>query len=202
MPLGTTNSDPTSDRKMSFFTPVFRPDLWEIMLSLHPLRLERQQKRFLKINFEFPYSSFFFYSEGNWNDKYLHTPALVVSSKIIPNSRPKWAKSIPVFRPKPGKNSTFCGCTYLQGLCKGVTPPPPAPTWTLRKSGNKTRNFLASYLCAWNAILVAFFTHNWICWTLLLVVKLHQNNNIKKNNFFSDSYICNDYYYIFFLSTK
>ena len=127
MPLGTTNSDPTSDRKMSFFTPVFRPDLWEIMLSLHPLRLERQQKRFLKIHFEFPYSSFFFYSEGNWNDKYLHTLALVVSSKIIPNSRPKWAKSIPVFRPKPEKNSTFWGCTYLQGLCMGVTPSPPPP---------------------------------------------------------------------------
>ena len=108
---------------MSFFTPVFRPDLWEIMLSLHPLRLERQQKRFLKIHFEFPYSSFFFYSEGNWNDKYLHTLALVVSSKIIPNSRPKWAKCIPVFRPKRRKNPTLWGCTYLHGLCKGVTPP-------------------------------------------------------------------------------
>ena len=96
-------------------------DLTSEKLCYH---LERQQKRFLKIHFEFPYSSFFFYSEGNRNDKYLHTLALVVSSKIIPNSRPKWAKSIPVFRPKPGKNPTFCGCTYLQGLCKGVTPPP------------------------------------------------------------------------------
>ena len=176
---------------MSFFTPVFRPDLWEIMLSLHPLRLERQQKRFLKIHFEFPYSSFFFYSEGNWNDKYLHTLALVVPSKTIPDSRPKWAKCIPDFRPKRRKNPTRWGGTYLHGLCKGVIPPPPpAPTWTLRKSGKEIHNFLASYLCAWNAILVAVFTHNWICWTLLLVVKLHSG------------YICNDYYYIFFYLDK
>ena len=142
MPLGTSNSDPTSDRKMSFFTPVFRPDLWEIMLSLHPLRLERQQKRFLKIHFEFPYSSFFFYSEGNWNDKYLHTLALVVSSKIIPNSRPKWAKCIPVFRPKRRKNPTLWGCTYLHGLCKGVTPPPPGTNVNFTKVRKRDPKFL------------------------------------------------------------
>ena len=33
------NPDPVSDQKVSFFTPIFRPDFKEIMSSL--LRLER-----------------------------------------------------------------------------------------------------------------------------------------------------------------
>ena len=37
----------------------------------------------------------------------------------------QWAKSIPVFRPKQRKNSTFWGGTFLYGLCEGV--PHPAP---------------------------------------------------------------------------
>ena len=40
--------------------------------------------------------------------------------KTIPNPRPKWAKSIPVFRPKRRKNPTLWGGTYLYGLYKGV----------------------------------------------------------------------------------
>ena len=31
---GSPNPDPISDEKMSFFQPVFRPDLFEIMSSL------------------------------------------------------------------------------------------------------------------------------------------------------------------------
>jgi len=42
----------------------------------------------------------------------------VLLSKTIPNSRPKWAKSIPVFRPKPLKNHTLWGSTYLYGLIR------------------------------------------------------------------------------------
>ena len=65
---GSPNPDPISDQKMLFFTPVvrpawslkciplFRPGLYEIMLS--PLGLERQLKRFHKIHFEFAYFSF------------------------------------------------------------------------------------------------------------------------------------------------
>ena len=49
----------------------------------------------------------------------------VVPSKIIPNSRPKWAKCIPVFRPKRRKNPTRWGGTYVYGLYKGVLPPGP-----------------------------------------------------------------------------
>ena len=39
-----------------------------------------------------------------------------------PDSRPKWAKSIPVFRPKRPKNPTLGVGTHLYGLYKGVTP--------------------------------------------------------------------------------
>ena len=39
-----------------------------------------------------------------------------------PDSRPKWAKSVPVFRPKRPKNPTLWVGTYLYGLHKGVTP--------------------------------------------------------------------------------
>ena len=42
--------------------------------------------------------------------------APVVSSKTIPNTRPKQAKYIPVFRPKSSKNHTLWGGTYLDGL--------------------------------------------------------------------------------------
>ena len=48
----------------------------------------------------------------------------VVASKTIPDSRPKWTKSIPVFRPKRLKNPTLWGGTYLYGLYKGVPLPP------------------------------------------------------------------------------
>ena len=53
----------------------------------------------------------------------------VVPSKTIPDSRPKWAKCISVFRPKRHKNLTQWGGTYyLYGLYKGVAPsPPPHP---------------------------------------------------------------------------
>ena len=42
-------------------------------------------------------------------------------SSFIHDSRPKWAKSTPVFR----KNPSLWGGTYLHGLYKGVPPPPP-----------------------------------------------------------------------------
>ena len=48
----------------------------------------------------------------------------VVPSKTILDSRLKWAKWIPVFRPKRRKNPTRWGGTYLYGLYKRVVPPP------------------------------------------------------------------------------
>ena len=50
-----------------------------------------------------------------------YTP--VVPSKTIPDSRPKWAKSITVFRPKRRENPTLWDGTYLYGLYKEVSPP-------------------------------------------------------------------------------
>ena len=55
----------------------------------------------------------------------LYTP--VVPSKTIPDSRPKWAKCIPVFRPKRPPNPTLWGCTYLYGLHRGVPRSPRTP---------------------------------------------------------------------------
>ena len=46
----------------------------------------------------------------------------VAPSKTIPDSRPKWAKSLTVFRPKRRKNLTLWGGTYLNGLYNGVAP--------------------------------------------------------------------------------
>ena len=57
VPPSSPIPDPISDQKMSFFTPVFRHGLCEIISPL--LRSEQEQKRFLKIYFEFAYFSFF-----------------------------------------------------------------------------------------------------------------------------------------------
>jgi len=58
----------------------------------------------------------------------------------IPNFRPKYSKSIPVFRPKRLKNHTLWGGAYLYTLYRGVYtyipyigeyPPPPDVSWSL-----------------------------------------------------------------------
>ena len=52
----------------------------------------------------------------------------VVPSKTIPDSRPKWAKSTPVFRPKRHKkNPSFWRGTYPYNVRKGVPSPSPLP---------------------------------------------------------------------------
>ena len=43
--------------------------------------------------------------------------------KTIPDCRPKWANSIPFFRPKRRKNLTIWGGTYVYGLYEKVPPP-------------------------------------------------------------------------------
>ena len=47
-----------------------------------------------------------------------------IPSKTIPDSRPKWEKCIPVYRPKGRKNPTRWSGTYLYGLYTGVPRPP------------------------------------------------------------------------------
>ena len=89
------------------------------MLSLH--RLQRKQKNSsnpFRIRI-FPFLSDSF--EIATINTFIHS---VVSSNTIPDSRPYFAKCIPVFRPKRRKNPTRWGGTYLYGLYKGVPSPP------------------------------------------------------------------------------
>ena len=65
----------------------------------------------------------------------------VVLSKTIPDSRPKWAKCIPVFRPKRRKTPTRWGGTYLYGLDKGVPPPTPPGDNSLFRVGCTGPNY-------------------------------------------------------------
>ena len=71
-------------------------------------------------HFEFAYFSFFLTHLELKRKIRSYTP--VVPSKTIPDSRPKWAKCIPVFRPKRPQNHTLWG-GYLYGLYKEVPPP-------------------------------------------------------------------------------
>ena len=92
------------------------------MLSL--LRLERKQNNYSK-PFRIRIFLFLSYSSGiETISTFIHS---VVLSKTIPDSRPTWAKRIPVFGPKRAKNPTRWGGTNLYGLYKGVPPPPPPP---------------------------------------------------------------------------
>ena len=49
-----------------------------------------------------------------------------IPSETIPDSRPRWEKCQPVFRPKRCKNPTCRDGTYLYGLYTGVPLPPRA----------------------------------------------------------------------------
>ena len=62
-------------------------------------------------HFEFAYFSFFL-THLELKRK-LRSYTSVVPSKTIPDSRPKWAKCIFVFRPKRRKNPTRWGGTYV-----------------------------------------------------------------------------------------
>ena len=82
---------------------VFRPGLQtEIMLSL--LRLERKPKKCLN---PFRIRMFLFLSYSFGIETINTFIPSVVPSKTIPVSRPKWAKCIPVCRPKRRKNPTM-----------------------------------------------------------------------------------------------
>ena len=110
---------------LKFLPCILRPGLKEIMSSL--LRLEQQQKRFLKIHFELAYFSFFlsFSVEIETTTTFVHSRS---SFENQLDSRPKWAKSIPIFNQNDGhKIPTLWGGTYLYGLYMGLPPPPPPP---------------------------------------------------------------------------
>ena len=89
------------------------------MLSL--LRLERKPKK--KTSNPFRIRIFLFLSHSFGIETINTFIRSVVPSKTIPDSRPKWAKCILVFRPKRLKNPTRWSGTYLYSLYKGVPPP-------------------------------------------------------------------------------
>ena len=149
VPPGSPNPDPISYPKMLFFTPVLRPGLQEIMPSL--LWLE-QQKKTSKNPFRIRVFLFLSYIFGIETIN-TFVPATAVPLKTMPDSRPKWAKSTPVFRPKgrktPGKNPTRWGGTYLYGLYREVPPPPsPPPEGVCCKSNGLEKQLLSgSFIC-------------------------------------------------------
>ena len=63
-----------------------------------------------------------------------------LEKRTISDSRPKWAKRIPAFRPKRRKNATRWGATYLYSLNKGLPPPlPPPPRQLVRSTASRTK---------------------------------------------------------------
>ena len=80
-------------------------------------------------HFEFAYFSFFLtHLELK---RMIRSYTSVVPSKTIPDSRPKWAKCIFVFRPKRRKNPTRWGGTYVAYIRESLPPPPPTQDYSL-----------------------------------------------------------------------
>ena len=97
----------------------------KFMLSL--LRLERKQKKILQIHLEFEHFFFVLTHRSFGIETMLirsYTP--VVPSKTIPDSRRKWAKWIPVFRPKRRKSPTRWG---LHAYIADIREYPPGKSW-------------------------------------------------------------------------
>ena len=124
---------------MSISTLVFRPGLWNLYpfslrnswgwLVASLLRLELQQKRFLKIHFELAHFSFFLiHSELiRWINTFIHTRSFLENHTIsvYPCSDQNGAKTL------RGEG----GYTYIYGLYKGAPPPPSKAKRLSIKSG-------------------------------------------------------------------
>ena len=99
-PPGSPNPDPIPEQKTSFSTPVFKPD------PLNPYLFSD-----LAFRKKFAYFCLVLIHLELKPQIRSYTP--VVPSKTIPDSRPKWAKCIPLFRPKRPKNHILWVGTYL-----------------------------------------------------------------------------------------
>ena len=129
------NHDPISDQIMSISTLVFRPGLWNLYpvslrnswgwLVASLLRLERQQKRFLKIHFELAHFSFFLiHSELiRWINTFIHTRSFLENHTIsvYPCSDQNGAKTL------PGGGGYPMGRHIPIWLIYGSAPPSPPP---------------------------------------------------------------------------
>jgi len=119
-------------KKISFFTPFFRP-AWPLksIPILRPgleeiistaLRLEQQQKRFLKIHFKFAYFSFSNSFGIETINAFVHSQS---SLEKHTRFQTKMSKVYTHFQTKALQKPYPLGCTYLYGLYKGVPPSPP-----------------------------------------------------------------------------
>ena len=90
-------------------------------MSSFTLRLEHQQKRFLKIHSESAYFSFFLTRVEL--KQYIRSYIPVVRLKSISDSRPKRAKSISVFRPKRRKTLPFGAAHTLMAYVREYPSP-------------------------------------------------------------------------------
>ena len=86
----------------------------------------RNSNKKISIYFELTYNTFFLIHLEL--KRRSHPCTTVVPSKtiMIPDSRPKWAKSIPVIRPKRRKNQTTLSAarTYMAYITESPPPPP------------------------------------------------------------------------------
>ena len=88
--------------------------------QLSLLRLDRKKKKNSSNPFRIRIFLFLSYSFGfETINLFIHS---LSPSKTITEFRPKWAKCIPVFRPKLRKNPARWNNTYLYRLYKGVPP--------------------------------------------------------------------------------
>ena len=93
------------------------------MVSL--LRLERKQNCYSK-PFRIRIFLFLSYSFGiETISTFIHS---VVPSKTIPDFRPKWAKSVTVFRPKRAKTLPDGAAHTYMAYIRKYPPPPPGAT--------------------------------------------------------------------------
>ena len=128
VPSGSSNPDPISDQKMSFSTPIFRPDLlnpypfsdlaFRQKLSYRYLD-QSANKKIPQIHFEFAYFSFSYSLGIETINTFIHSHSSLENHTRF---QTKMSKVYTVFRPKWRKNPTRWSGPYLYSLYEGVTP--------------------------------------------------------------------------------
>ena len=120
MPPGSLNPDPISDQKVSF-PHLFSDDLEEVTKCKINVYLGRNYAIFTRLgrqqkDFEFAYISLSQSFRIEMTNTFIHS-----HYSSLPDSRPKRAKSLAVFRPKQHKNHTLWADSYLvYGLYNGI----------------------------------------------------------------------------------
>ena len=120
MPHGCPNPDPISDQKSDFPHPS--SDLAEAEIMSLLLRLERQQKRFLKIHFEFAYYSFLLTHLELKRQTRSYTPVFPQKPYPIPDQNRQYLnyRKIPKISPGSFQRPILRGL-FLEGFIFGGT---------------------------------------------------------------------------------